>query len=263
MKNERLLCTMGQIDDDLIRDAMADQPRKTRRVWVRWVAAAACLCLLLASPVGAAMGESITKFMNNGQLEFILPDRLRLKELTPEALAAFPDVEGQTNYVCKDSLAEAEDYLGIDLPENPVLEEALRAELQWEWPDGRKPDSHCIISLSTGDQPEPYCVDAEFAYWIDDILVHVMYRCPTEKNPYVNGGGVGFETDMYDGSVYTTKEGRVWDLFIMKAEFGGDIGYALSKVDGTLTWVQILGASRLLTRDEIETQLIEIAEAYG
>lgn len=265
MKEEKLLHAMDAIDDELIRAAMEAPERKLRRAWVKWVAAAACMCLLLASPVGAAMGESLVKFMNNGNLEFIMPDRLRLEDLTAEALAAFPDVEGQRNYICIDSLDDAEAYLGIDLPDNPVLEAAMRDELHWKTEDDEQLHSHCIITLSTGDKPEPYCVDAEAAYRLDGVPIQVMYRLPTEKNPYENGGGVSFETEKYDGTVYAAADGRRWDLYLREYDDGGFSAFALSKVNGTLTCVQAFNTSATadMTRETLEDLMKQIMDAFG
>lgn len=261
MKEENLLHAIGGIDDDLIDSAMTAQ-RKKHPVWVRWAAAAACLCLLLASPVGAAMGESLEKFFNNGNLEFINRDRMRLKELSAEALAAFPDEEGQANYITLDSEADAEAFLGIELPDNPMLQASTLDELHFETEDGERYDSHCIVILSTGDKPEPYCVDAELAYRIDGVPISVMYRHATEKNPYENGDGVGLENEEYEEIEYTTPNGRLWYLYLREYDDGGTGAIALSKVNGTLTCIQVVLTSFFTSRDDLESLMIEIMEAY-
>lgn len=262
MKKEQLLFAMDGIREDLIADAMEAPKRTIRPVWVRWAAAAACLCLLFASPVGAAMGESLEKFINNsGHMEFFTSERLNTMELSPEALAAFPEEEGQTNYITLDSEADAEAFLGIELPDNPVLQASTWDELHWETASGEVFDSHCIVTLSTGDKPEPYCVDAELAYRMGGVPIDVMYRLPTEKNPYDNGGGVGIDLQGYDAVEYIDAEGRTWDLYIEEYEYGSLSACALSKVNGTLTWINIYHSYNLST-ETLTNLMIEIMEAY-
>lgn len=262
MKEEKLLRAIGGIDDDLIDSAMAAK-KKTHPAWVRWAAVAACLCLLVASPVGAAMGESLEKFINNsGHMEFFTSERLNTMELSPEALAAFPEEEGQTNYITLDSEADAEAFLGIELPDNPVLQASTWDELHWETASGEVLDSHCIVTLSTGDKPEPYCADAELAYRIDGVPISVMYRHATEKNPYDNAAGVSFDSEKFEGTEYTAANGRIWNLYLREYEDGGAGAFALSKVNGTLTWIQVFHTSIYTTVSGLESMMIEIMEAY-
>lgn len=261
MKEEKLLRAIGSIDDELIDSAMETQ-RKKHPTWVRWAAIAACLCLLAASPVGAAMGESLEKFMHNGRVEHTITDRLLLKDLTPEALAAFPDEERQTEYLCFDSKEDAEDFLGIKLPDNPMLEACTQDKLHLETETGEKLDTHCAVKLSTGDKPEPYCLDIELAYRMDGPPIYVMYRLPTEKNPYDTGGGVGIDTQTYDESVeYTDAEGRTWDLYIRRHDYGGLSACALSNLNGALTWINLCHSYNL-SAETLKTLMIEIMEAY-
>ena len=50
MKNERILNALGKINDDMIADAkIGAQAKKTTPQWVRWVAMAACLCLIVTA----------------------------------------------------------------------------------------------------------------------------------------------------------------------------------------------------------------------
>lgn len=261
-REEKLLRAIGGVDDEMIADAMEPR-RKKQPAWLRWTAAAACLCLLLASPVGAAMGESLYKFVNgHGVIEHCVLDRIALDSLSVGALAAFPDDEGETSYILRDSIADAEKYLGIELPDNPVLEAAMWSDINLETYNGQELKSHCILHLSTGDKPEPYCVDAEAAYRVDGVLVEVMYRRPTELNPYENGGGVSFDQKKYDAECYTAANGRTWDLYIRMYGDESMSAQALANINGTLTWVQIWHAPKYLTRTSVRELMIEIMEAY-
>ena len=55
MKSQRILSALGQISDVMIADARIDTAKKkSAPQWVRWAAAAACLCLLTAVGYGIA-----------------------------------------------------------------------------------------------------------------------------------------------------------------------------------------------------------------
>ncbi len=49
MKNERLLNAIGEIDETLINDAVTAPAKKKGLHWTRWVAIAACFCLIAVS----------------------------------------------------------------------------------------------------------------------------------------------------------------------------------------------------------------------
>lgn len=154
---------------------------------------------------------------------------------------------------------------GIDFPDNPVLEDALWDELHLITEYGEELHYHCVIRLLTGDKPEPYCVDAEFAYRIDGFGVQVMYRWPTEKNPYESGGGVRIDEEEATIRQHITDGGRTWDIYIWEYQDECLSGIALGKVNGALTWIQIpvVPASWDGSEEEIVELLIEIAEAYA
>ena len=262
MKNENLLFAMDGIGDDLIAEALTPSSKRPRRSWLGWVAAAACLCLLLATPVGAVMAESLYKFLNaNGIWEHSTLERLSLEALSPQALADFPDTAGATKYLEKDSLSDAEEYLGISLPDNPFLEAAALDELHIETTDGQRMDAHCIVRLFTGETAQASCVDTEAAYRVDGMPVYAMYRCPTEQNPYDNGGGVGIDPAGYETEDYTTPGGRTWDLYIPESDGSAGCVHALGNVDGMLTWIQIMTASEL-HEDADREVLTQILDAY-
>lgn len=52
MSTDRFTAAMGYIDDDLISDAVTYMPKKKSPVrWMKWVAVAACFCLVIGSSV--------------------------------------------------------------------------------------------------------------------------------------------------------------------------------------------------------------------
>ena len=263
MKNEeKLLWAIGTADECLIDEAMSFR-RDRKPTVLRWVAVAACFCLMLASPVRAVMTEALQKLIHeNGILEYFTSDRLPIHRLSREALSAFPKETGQTSYLCMDTIGEAEEFLGIDLPDNPVLENALWDELHLGLESGERYDSHCILKLHTGDQPEPYGLDVEAAYRMNGLPVDVMYRCTTENNPYDTAGGVALDAETYQKTQYTAESGRTWDFYIKAYDEGVKTAFAFSNINGMLTWVQIWVVPEYIQEDAIQAQLIEIVEAY-
>jgi hypothetical protein len=263
MKNEeKLLFAIGNADECLIDEAISFR-RDRKPTVLRWVAVAACVCLMLASPVRAVMTEALQKLIHeNAILEYFTSDRLPIHRLSSEALAAFPEEIGQTGYLCMDTIGEAEEFLGIDLPDNPVLENALWDELHLGLESGERYDSHCILKLYTGDQPEPYGLEAEVAYRVNGLLVDVMYSCTTENNPYDNGGGVGFDAETYQKTQYIAENGRAWDFYIKTYDEGRKTAFAFSNINGMLTCVQIWLVPENIQEDVIQAQMIEIVEAY-
>ena len=52
MSTDRFTAAMGYVDDDLISDAVTYMPKKNTSVrWMKWVAAAACICLVVGLSV--------------------------------------------------------------------------------------------------------------------------------------------------------------------------------------------------------------------
>ena len=263
MKNEEiLLIAIGSADESLIDEAMSFH-RDRKPTVLRWVAVAACVCFMLASPVRAVMTEALHKLIHeNGILEYFTPDRLPIHRLSRGALAAFPKEISQTNCLCMDTIGEAEEFLGIDLPDNPVLENALWDEIHLELESGERYDSHCIVRLHTGDQLKPYGLGVEAAYRVNGLVVDVIYSCATENNPYDNGGGVSFDAETYQKTQYIAENGRAWDFYIKTYDEGRKTAFAFSNINGMLTCVQIWLVPENIQEDVIQAQMIEIVEAY-
>lgn len=70
MKSQRLLYALGQVDDWYIEDAAPSPRLKHRRKWVRWCAAAACLCLAVAAIEASSWQRGN---IQNAQAELGLP----------------------------------------------------------------------------------------------------------------------------------------------------------------------------------------------
>jgi len=48
VKNERLMYSIGNVEDKFIIEAKPDATRRVKRPWAMWVSAAACLILVLS-----------------------------------------------------------------------------------------------------------------------------------------------------------------------------------------------------------------------
>ena len=73
MTNRNLLQAMGRIDPKLIAEAAPDVPQKksTNKMWVRWGAVAACLCLAISLVFRVAIGfipNQMTDIFREGNL---------------------------------------------------------------------------------------------------------------------------------------------------------------------------------------------------
>lgn len=69
MKNSRILKALGQIDEELIAEAMKDRKRTP---WLKWVAAAACLCILVGAVLPSMLDRKPNKyFISAGEAGYI------------------------------------------------------------------------------------------------------------------------------------------------------------------------------------------------
>lgn len=65
MKGKRILNALGNVDDSYIEEAAPGKSRKARYGWVKWVSAAACLCIVLMG-VLVFRGEEQSAAVSNG-----------------------------------------------------------------------------------------------------------------------------------------------------------------------------------------------------
>ena len=53
MSKDRVVDSLGKIDDDMIQSVEALRQKKKRPAWMKWGAMAACFCLLIAAGCGS------------------------------------------------------------------------------------------------------------------------------------------------------------------------------------------------------------------
>ena len=141
MNKERAMELMGGIDPALVAEADLPMPAKRRMTKItRTVLIAACLCLALVGTAAAAVANGwiqITgvKFYPNtnvngkvtsyGEVTYETEDRpyIPMEQLSPEA-QAFPHSSTYLpQYKGFDSWDEAEKFLGVELADNPLLDQ--------------------------------------------------------------------------------------------------------------------------------------------
>lgn len=163
------------------------------RRFVKSVVVAVCVCILLAAGVFAAGtlagfisidrydmgnigGVAYSGYRLNGGLVPISSDALS-EELSLQGLGTI-----QKSF---SSIKEAEQYIGIDLKKNPVLEQMAVSDAEYS---GWKTPVHCMVSSLSGHQGvKSVSVAAHYqgrgadtAYLPDDIMVNFYARIITE-----------------------------------------------------------------------------------
>ena len=108
-KEEKLLHAIGGVDEHLIEEALEVRIRRKPAI-LRWVAVAACVCLLLASPAVAAMvGSLVELWPSDKYVSYYINERITIDSLSEEVAEAF---DGQKKTVLRyqmDTLEEAEE----------------------------------------------------------------------------------------------------------------------------------------------------------
>lgn len=118
MKNEKILTAIGKISDDLITDAKICTPVKSRNSkWIKWVAMAACLCLLITggSVIGNLFGGKESVNFNplvisvyaQSEDGTIVPTALKLGEKVKMHPASSTQLEDFNGYAINLTLFEA------------------------------------------------------------------------------------------------------------------------------------------------------------
>lgn len=77
MKEEKIFESIANIDEKFIAEAGTNTRKKTRTVWIRWAAAAACICLLAGAAIAVLKNLShgeITASVPEDKSQIIIPD---------------------------------------------------------------------------------------------------------------------------------------------------------------------------------------------
>lgn len=166
----------------------ANAPRK-KTGWLRPVAAVACLALMVALPVGAAVKKLVVDYRPVEELPeymqqehtvggFVVENPYHVEadafseELQQFVASLDPSIyEAQSLYF--DSWEEAERFIGIDLFDNPVLDNAEKMETRYLKDGEVAAVSHCRVDVDVTNMGEDR---------LQDVRTDAYYR--------VNGGSV-------------------------------------------------------------------------
>lgn len=270
-KEEKLLHAIGGIDDELIRDAMV-KPRRTpaRRGWIKWTAAAACLCLLLASPAGASMLGKVKELTGmNGHAEFYTTDRFTVEDFSEEAREAAAQQDSRSEHYPMEDAASAEAFLGLDFPDNDIIDFADPKTITLDRADETY-EAPCLVNLTKTVENELSAAAAWSAYyldhgqtevWDDDGQFEVWYIATTQERPADEHNTVGIEIADAEREDYVTPEGLECILYsrYVGYAFGAWEARGFAVVDGYLAYVTVYEWSP----DEAMDSLRNIMDAYG
>lgn len=261
-QEEMLLRAIGGADERLIEEALEVRAKRKPAV-LRWVAVAACVCLLLASPVGAAMvGRLVELWPSEKTVSYHINERICIENLSDEVVNALNGQEETVLLYPMDTVEDMEAFLGVKLPENEVLSDAELKNFDTIIEKGKEYRSPCMVHLFGNEEYGLTCVDAKMYYQIENAYIFVMYRAATEQMPYENGGGVGFDTEQFVREDYVSAEGLT--AVIYKRYTGVDplvnwSGYAVTTVDGYLVHISLHAP----TEQEVVDTMKLILDAYG
>ena len=274
MKSEELLNAIGKLNDSMIEEAL-EKPVKTADSkkwfvkvaggsWLKRAVVAACFCLMISMPV-LAIGQGIRLEFMKEQHKWSVDTqgRFPMEAFSAEVLKLAETLGSEDGMYSMDNVEEAEMFLGIDLPENTLLEKIPQKWMEQEWADGRKVSGNVITHLINGVEGDLVGVWINHAYRYMGNGVWVSYKLITELNPYENGGGISVEIHDSLGiqeqelEKYVTASGRECSIIYSKhGEACG--GYAYMDIDGILTEVQI----HCDTEESIRISIKEIMDAF-
>lgn len=266
MKSEKLLDAMGDIDLELVSAALEPPAERARRPKITWarVAIAACLCLALAFPVGALMDSLGVRFQFRPEEDSWSADidgRIPVSSLSKEAQELADGQVSHVGHYAMDSMAEAEGFLGVPLPHNPLLEGAMKMDIHTELADGEELEAHCMVCLCNNQKGDLVAVWAEAWYKYRGLHVQELHSMVTDLNPYANGGGVGVSDaeGATQPETHITPSGRECTVVLVDAGHGWWDGYGYVAVDSALTQLVVWGKDREQTRSVL-TQLLDAYE---
>lgn len=273
MKSERLLNAIGKIEDTLVEDALeipeksVDSPKKflknTSNKWFKRIAIAACFFMVISVPVLAIEHGLRLKFMQSQHKWSVnTQGRFPLEAFSEEVLEIVEALGTEDGMYSMNTLEEAEEFLGIQLPENTLLEKMPQEPIEQEWSDGKQVSGNTITYLFNGIQSGFVAAWVYSDYRYKGMDVWVNYQLVTELNPYEDGGGVSVEIKGDESEqileTYVTTSGRECSIIYSGHGEYSYAAYAYMDIDGILTEVQIRHGSL----ESIENMVKAVMDGY-
>lgn len=201
--------------------------------------------------------EKILNAIGNINDEMILN---ALEESEKEALERAEALETEDGIYSMSGVEEAEEFLGVSLPENTLLEDAYKLSFDVYLENGECVTGNTITFLLNNVESKLVAVWVESRYLYNGMDVWVNYKLVTELNPYEDGGGMAVETDEnheQTKETYVTATGRECTIIFSDDE-KTCAGYAYMDIDGVLTAVEVVGGRV----EDVRNCLYQIVDAY-
>ena len=260
-----MLRAIGGADERLIEEALEVRAKRKPAV-LRWVAVAACVCLLLASPVGASVVGMLKETVGQGNLTaFYIDEHFKLMDFSEEVRAAAAGQEKIRGFYPVDDFEAAEVFLGLEFPENDVISNALPKDITLdEYSGGRLVETYvtpCLVDLTKNDANElvTALTWAEFA--LEDGCYRVHYFAATEESTEEIPHMIHFDKNEADRENYVTAAGYESVIF---SEFV-DYGFGSWEADAVLAidkYIVVISVYEW-SEGEAMTVLKSILDAYG
>ncbi|MBQ6877293.1 MAG: hypothetical protein IJO22_02705 [Oscillospiraceae bacterium] len=267
MKNEKFYEAMENINDELILGAIEEPKRKIHPIKkIKWTVLAAAIALLLAVPVVAEVFGFTLSFNESGDYwEATTNTSFALEEYSEEVRK----VKGQEYFVMQ-NMTEAEEFIGIDMPDNAVIEKAYPFYVQMDFFSKGYPQRvHCDVFV--GENEGNLLVASAEAWYVfkdykdegivaDDIIANVFYKAVCDRNPSGHTSGYGFEVDenSSESEKYVTTSGRECEIVLINGEFEYR-EKAFTVVDRIFVVIEVSGNDK----EEVRKTITEILDAYN
>ncbi len=265
MKSEKMLNVMENIDDELIIGAMEEtKVKKFHSIGkIKWTVLAAAIALLVAVPVMAEVFGFSLDFSETDKYLNVNTNAVFAAEEFSEEVRA---VKGQEYFVMQD-MTEAEEFIGIDMPDNAVLEKAYPHSVQMDFFSEGNPQSvHCCVFVGE-NEGNLLCAHAEAWYLFKNpdnlspgsVSVNVIYKAVCSQNPSSEVAGYGFNMDDIVPEIeeYITHSGRECEIAFYEGYTFDAMGVTV--VDRMLVIIEVSGNDEAAVREAT----LEILDAYN
>ncbi len=213
MNSEKLYEAIENINDELLLSAFEKPEKSKLRPFkkIKWSVLAACVALLMAVPVMAA-GFDIELSFFEGGWEARTEGYIPIEEFSEEVRNVAEEQNVEAAIYMMESLSEAEGFLGIDFPENELLERRSWDRVNLSYINGKGEEvtekaAHCYVivvkdenglldSINTtahflGNIRVNYIADAGQDEW-GEGSAHYQKGSASEKEIYTNPAGIDF-----------------------------------------------------------------------
>ena len=213
MKQEQIMDAMNYIDPALVEAADCCGPEVRRKKWRKPVLIAACLCLALAGTALAAelagvriswTGPDSEEWLKENDVAYTVENRLAyfpLDSFSAEITTLSSEVQNKTVSWPFVSWDELEEYLGRNVLDNTVLDEAARGpDITFQGSRGKR--TNILLMAHFNDQGLA-CITANSNHLIDGIQIGAGVQLYTElmQTPVEARGG-------QDPGIVTANEGE-------------------------------------------------------